>query len=83
LFNSGLFETLLANKFCHGFPLHRTGVVSPDGRSGSNSDGVSSGLPTIREFIGSVNSAAFFILQWIGCEKGGLTGGPGAKAGIF
>ncbi len=25
-----LFETLLANKFCHGFTLRRTGVVSPD-----------------------------------------------------
>ena len=33
----------------------------------------------IREWIDSVNTTAF-ILQWIGCEKGGLTGGPGAKS---
>jgi hypothetical protein len=39
---------------------------------------ITSGLPTIRELIGSVDSAALFILQWIG-EKGWLSGGPGTK----
>ncbi len=40
------------------------GYLASDGQPFRNP--VREGLPTIRELIGSVNTAVFFILQWIG-----------------